>query len=458
MANHSKIQLMKQETIVAIATPPGRGGVGIIRLSGPLSLTIAEKLSSKPLSTLKPRQVLYTQFVDKKKNMLDDGVLLYFKAPHSFTGEEIIEFQCHGSPVVLDSLVSLYLTYGARLAYPGEFSQRAFLNEKMDLTQAEAVSDLINASSKTAARMAIKSLQGEFSKQINALNDQIIRLRVYVEASLDFSDEDIDFIAEGKIAEQLTVLMSTLNHIYEQAMQGVLLREGLSIVIAGAPNAGKSTLINRLAGRDVAIVTEIPGTTRDVMREHIVLDDLPLHIMDTAGLRDSDDRVEQEGIKRALEEIKQADCILWVSDVQNCTDDYVKQSTLMTPHVSAMTPVIHVMNKIDAVGKPAGEHENKIFLSAQSGEGIALLKIKIKKQLGYQPSEGLFSARRRHLAALDRAKKFLQQAEQQLISLHAVELLAEDFRQAHQALAEITGEFSSDDLLGEIFSTFCIGK
>src|SRR3990167_6946639 len=321
MDHYAKIQLMFEDTIVAIATPPGRGGVGIIRLSGSNALTITEKLSATTLKNrLKPRQAFYTHVLDiSTGEMIDDLIILYFKAPHSFTGEDVVELQCHGAPMVLDSLLNLSVSLGARIARPGEFSQRAFLNDKIDLAQAEAIADLINANSQTAARMATRSLQGEFSKKINVLNEKIINLRLYVEASIDFSDEEIDFIEKDNMLIRLTELRTSLEKIREQAVQLVMLREGLSIVIAGPPNAGKSTLINRLAGRDIAIVTDIPGTTRDVMREHILLDDLPVQIIDTAGLRDSHDPIEREGIKRALAEIKQADCILWVTDIQAST-------------------------------------------------------------------------------------------------------------------------------------------
>lgn len=451
---------LSEETIVAIATPPGRGGVGIIRLSGSHALSIAEHLSPRLLKRcLKPRQVIYTHLLDiSTGEMIDDGIIIYFKAPHSFTGEDVIELQCHGAPVVLDRLIAQCVLLGARIARPGEFSQRAFLNDKMDLTQAEAVADLINASSETAARMAIKSLQGEFSKKINDLNEKIINLRLYIEATIDFSEEEIDFIADGKIAHKLTELLLTLEKIREQAAQGVLLREGLSVVIAGPPNAGKSTLINRLAARDIAIVTDVPGTTRDVMREQIMLDDLPIQIIDTAGLRDSEDIVEREGIKRALAEVKQADCILWVTDIQHQTSQE-EMIAMISPQLRSTVPIICVINKIDVAGENQKmAQENQVYLSALTGEGMELLKKKIKKLVGYQPTEGLFLARRRHLQALDAANGLLINAQLQLNGMAAAELLAEDLRLAHNALSEITGEFTSDDLLGKIFSTFCIGK
>ncbi len=451
---------MSEETIVAIATPPGRGGVGIVRLSGPQALSIAYQQSSlsQQQNKLIPRHAVYAHLLDiKTQEMIDDGIILYFKGPHSFTGEDVVELQCHGSPVVLDRLIAQSVSLGARIARPGEFSQRAFLNDKMDLTQAEAVSDLINASSQTAARMAVKSLQGDFSKAINELNEQIIYLRLYIEATIDFSEEEIDFIAEGKIALKLTEILATLQKIREHAVQGVLLREGLSVVIAGPPNAGKSTLINRLAARDIAIVTDIPGTTRDVMREQIMLDDLPLQIIDTAGLRESEDIVEREGIKRAMEEVKHADCILWVTDVQHQSRQ--EETILMiSPDVLSSTPIIHVINKIDVVACQILAQDNQVYLSALTGEGMEILKEKIKNLVGYQPSEGLFLARRRHLQALDVANESLHHAKQHLSGRVAAELLAEDLRLAHHALSEITGEFTSDDLLGKIFSTFCIGK
>ena len=450
-------KIAQEETIVAIATPPGRGGVGIVRLSGPKSLQIAHKLAPKLPKELTPRQAFYAHWIDESGEAIDEGIVLYFKAPHSFTGEEVIELQCHGAPVVLDRLISQSILLGARIARPGEFSQRAFLNDKMDLAQAEAIADLINATSETAARMALKSLQGEFSKKINELNEKIIQLRLYVEATIDFSDEEIDFISEGKVALKLMDILTHLTKIREQAVQGVLLREGLSVVIAGPPNAGKSTLINQLAARDIAIVTNIPGTTRDVMREQILLDDLPVHIIDTAGLRESEDIVEREGIKRALAEISQADCILLVSDIQQpCQSE--DMLSMISSQLLSTVPIIHVVNKIDAVNQPASEEGDHIYLSARTGEGIPLLKQRIKKIVGYQPADGLFLARRRHLNALDEANVSVLNAQHQLETTGAAELLAEDLRVAHQALSEITGEFTSDDLLGKIFSTFCIGK
>lgn len=446
---------MSEDTIVAIATPPGRGGVGIIRLSGSNALAIALQLNKNKV--LEPRMATFCSFYNSNHQLVDQGIMIYFKAPNSFTGEHVVEIQGHGSPVVLDLLVKECVIFGARLARPGEFSERAFLNDKMDLAQAEAIADLINSSSQTAARMALRSLQGDFSAKINQLNKQLIYLRLYVEAAIDFPEEEIDFLNDGKVARLLQELIDDLNHLRAQANQGVLLREGLSLVIAGRPNAGKSTLINRLAGKDVAIVTEIAGTTRDVMREHILLDDIPLHIIDTAGLRDSDDLVEKEGIKRAWDELKRADCVLLVRDScdleeENELIDEIK--TILPEEI----PIITVFNKIDVSGALAQIKENSVYLSAKSGDGIDKLKDVIKKLAGFQPNEGHFLARRRHLNALDEAKTLLNTGQMQLTQHQAGELLAEDLRLAHNALGQITGEFSSDDLLGEIFSSFCIGK
>ncbi|KTC64805.1 GTPase (plasmid) [Legionella adelaidensis] len=446
---------MHDETIVAIATPPGRGGVGIVRVSGACSLKIAHEITR--LTTINPRVIHYCSYFNKEKTLIDKGLLLFFKAPHSFTGEDIIEFQAHGSPVVLDLLLQECINYGARLAKPGEFSERAFLNDKIDLTQAEAIADLINASSQTAARLAVNSLQGEFSQKIHHLNEKIIHLRLFVEAAIDFPEEEIDFLNDGKIANLLNEVIQELQHIITNASQGVMIREGLSIVIAGRPNAGKSTLINKLAGRDIAIVTDIAGTTRDVMREHILLDDIPLHIIDTAGLRESDDPVEIEGIKRAWQEVSKADCVLLVID----KIDKEKPEKLSKEIRNALpidVPIIHIFNKIDKLQEKPHTKENTIHLSAKSGEGIELLKEKIKEVVGYQPTEGHFLARRRHMQALEKACNLLLNGQKQLESHKAGELLAEDLRLAHQSLCEITGEFTSDDLLGVIFSSFCIGK
>jgi tRNA modification GTPase len=446
---------MSTDTIVAIATPPGRGGVGIIRLSGPKAYSIAHQLNGN--KTLQPRLASFCSFYKLDNELVDQGLMLYFKAPNSFTGEDVIEIQAHGSPVVLDILIKESVVLGARLARPGEFSERAFLNDKIDLTQAEAIADLIQASSQTAARMAFRTLQGDFSKKINQLNEELIYLRLYVEAAIDFPEEEIDFLNDGKVARLLQSILDNLEIVRSEANQGVILREGLSLVIAGRPNAGKSTLINCLAGKDVAIVTEVAGTTRDVMREHILLDEIPVHIIDTAGLRDSDDLVEKEGIKRAWQELKQADCVLLVVDV-NHPEEYQLVSDELRSALPKEIPIISVFNKIDTLGHSPHVNELTVYLSAKSGEGIDGLKKIIKQVVGYQPQEGHFLARRRHLNALDEAKKLLLIGQIQLGEHRAGELLAEDLRLAHQVLCEITGEFTSDDLLGKIFSSFCIGK
>ncbi|KTD17878.1 tRNA uridine-5-carboxymethylaminomethyl(34) synthesis GTPase MnmE [Legionella jordanis] len=446
---------MSSETIAAIATPPGRGGVGIVRLSGPLAYNIALQLNAH--KNLTPRVATFCTFQNQQNEVIDHGLALFFKAPHSFTGEDVVEFQVHGSPMVLDNLLAECLLLGARLARPGEFSERAFLNDKMDLTQAEAIADLIQASSQTAARLAIRSLQGDFSKKIHALNEEIINLRLFVEAAIDFPEEEIDFLSDGKVASQLAAILEQLLAIRSSASQGAILREGLTIVLAGRPNAGKSTLINALAGRDVAIVTDVAGTTRDVMRENILLDDIPLHVVDTAGLRESDDVVEREGIKRAWHEVSRADCVIMVMDLNDA-----KASFDLNEEIRKALPegvaIIPVYNKIDSLNQPAKMEGQAVYLSAKSGEGLKLLKERIKQVVGYQPNEGQFLARRRHLQALDTAKDLLLAGQRQLQEQRAGELLAEDLRLAHQALCEITGEFSSDDLLGRIFSSFCIGK
>lgn len=445
---------MSNATIVAIATPPGRGGVAIVRVSGNLALFIANTLSKT--SVLTPRVAHYCSFYDNNE-LVDQGILLYFKAPNSFTGEDVVEFQVHGSPIVLDRLVQLSVNHGARMAKPGEFSERAFLNDKMDLVQAEAIADLIHAHSLTAARMAVRSLQGDFSKKINQLNHSIIQLRLFVEATIDFPEEEIDFINDGKIIAKLNEILLILNAIYSEANQGAIIREGLSVVIAGRPNAGKSTLINSLAGRDVAIVTDIPGTTRDVMRENILLDDIPLHLIDTAGLHETDNIIEQEGIKRAWAELNRADCVLLVIDSTHPEDSVTIDETIKSA-LPPGVPIIRIFNKIDKTGVlPKGE-EDSIYLSAKQGNGLSLLKDKLKEIAGYQPTEGLFLARRRHLSALNLACNYLKTGLHQLTEHRALELLADDLRLAHMTLSEITGEFTSDDLLGEIFSSFCIGK
>ncbi|VAW61484.1 tRNA-5-carboxymethylaminomethyl-2-thiouridine(34)synthesis protein MnmE [hydrothermal vent metagenome] len=446
----------KADTISAIATAPGRGGVGIVRVSGPESRKIAEKILNKfPLD----RKADYLNFSDANGQTIDSGIALFFQKPRSFTGEDVLELQAHGGPVVLDMLLKRTLELGARPARAGEFTEQAFLNDKIDLAQAEAVSDLIEAESTEAARAALRSLQGEFSHKIHELVDKLIELRLYVEASLDFPEEEIDFLNDGKVEAKLKTIEIALQRVFQSAQQGSLLREGMTLVIAGRPNAGKSSLLNQLAGKESAIVTDIPGTTRDVLREHIQLDGLPLHIIDTAGLRESNDPVEQEGIRRAWKEIEQADRILLLVDDTQRSDDHLAIEAQLPSNIG----VTRIFNKIDVSGRSAEiietAEEVDIALSARTGEGLSILKSHLKHCMGYEQSnEGRFMARRRHIKALQNAEANLQNARYNLVELKAGELLAEELRMAQCQLSEITGEFTSDDLLGRIFSSFCIGK
>jgi tRNA modification GTPase len=443
------------DTIVALATPPGRGGVAIVRVSGSRVKQIAEKM----LGEIPPaRFAKHLSFRDEKNQALDAGLAIYFSAPHSFTGEDVLELQGHGGSAVVDLLIREVVKNGARLARPGEFSERAFLNDKMDLAQAEAIADLIDASSEQAARSALRSLQGEFSEQVSLLVEALIHLRMYVEAAIDFAEEEIDFLGDSQITDGLTNALNALEKIQIKAAQGSLLRDGVTAVIAGQPNVGKSSLLNCLSGKDTAIVTNIPGTTRDLLREHINLDGMPIHFIDTAGLRESADVVEQEGIRRAHKEIANADFLLLMMDASESVVD-----PLEFMDVPERAAIIFVRNKIDLKNEePTLEIINGktiISLSAKNNLGIDLLKNHIKSQVGFAANmEGCFSARRRHLDALQRAKQFLLNGQQQLRDNRAGELLAEDLRQAQQALSEITGAFSSDDLLGRIFSNFCVGK
>ena len=447
---------MNEDTIVAIATPPGFGGVGILRISGHQALPIAKKITQK--KAFQSRYAHFSGFYDKNSELIDEGLILYFPNPHSFTGEDVVELQTHGSPIVLDKLLSLACSYGATLARPGQFSERAFLNDKLDLTQAEAIADLIHASSEHAAKMAVRSLQGDFSKRVNALSEQITYLRLYVEAAIDFPEEEIDFLADGKVQKLLHELQNQLNALLLSTTQGAIIREGLSVVIAGKPNAGKSTLMNALSGEDVAIVTDVAGTTRDVMKTMVVLDDVPMLLIDTAGLHESDDPVEQEGIRRALDEVSRADCVLLLIDSHQQIDTDEKLDSEIKNLLPNGVPVLKVYNKVDQLPDAQLKNQDDIYISAKSGQGVDLLIKRIAKSVGYQPSEGRFIARRRHLDALNQAKSLLDTGAEQLHQHQAGELLAEDLRQAHLSLCEITGEFTSDDLLGEIFSSFCIGK
>ncbi|WP_314722017.1 tRNA uridine-5-carboxymethylaminomethyl(34) synthesis GTPase MnmE [Haemophilus pittmaniae] len=451
-----------KETIVAQATAPGRGGIGILRVSGPLASQVAEAVLGK---CPKPRMADYLPFKDSDGTVLDQGIAVYFKGPHSFTGEDVLELQGHGGQVVLDLLLKRILSVdGIRLARPGEFSEQAFLNDKLDLAQAEAIADLIDATSEQAARSALKSLQGEFSNKINALVDSVIYLRTYVEAAIDFPDEEIDFLADGKIEANLRGIIEQLDGVRREAKQGSILREGMKVVIAGRPNAGKSSLLNALAGRDAAIVTDIAGTTRDVLREHIHLDGMPLHIIDTAGLREATDEVERIGISRAWHEIEQADRIILMldsSDPDSQDSESLRREFLAK--LPSAIPLTVVRNKIDLSGESVGLTEADgvavIRLSAQTLQGVDLLREHLKQAMGFQTGmEGGFLARRRHLEALQKAAEHLQIGLLQLTEFHAGELLAEELRLVQSALSEITGQFTADDLLGNIFSSFCIGK
>lgn len=452
---------MSRDTIVAQATPIGRGGVGILRVSGPLAQQVAEQVLGK---TLTPRMANYLPFKDSDGSVLDQGIALYFKAPNSFTGEDVLELQGHGGQIVMDLLLKRILQIdGIRLARPGEFSEQAFLNDKLDLAQAEAIADLIEASSEQAARSALKSLQGEFSNKINELVDSVIYLRTYVEAAIDFPDEEIDFLADGKIETHLREIIAKLAKVKNEAKQGAILREGMKVVIAGRPNAGKSSLLNTLAGREAAIVTDIAGTTRDVLREHIHIDGMPLHIIDTAGLRDATDEVEKIGIRRAWDEIEQADRILLILDsTENQVELDLVRSEFMAklpPHI----PLTIVRNKADLSGEAEVLDEQNgltvISLSAKTQKGVDLLRQHLKQSMGYQVcTEGGFLARRRHLEALEQADIHLQAGLIQLTEFYAGELVAEELRIVQHHLSEITGQFTSDDLLGNIFNSFCIGK
>lgn len=451
-----------KDTIVAQATPIGRGGVGILRVSGPLASKVAEAVLGK---TLTPRMANYLPFKDSNGETLDQGIALFFKAPNSFTGEDVLELQGHGGQVILDILLKRILEVeGVRIARAGEFSEQAFLNDKLDLAQAEAIADLIDATSEQAARSALKSLQGEFSNKINQLVDSVIYLRTYVEAAIDFPDEEIDFLADGKIEGHLNDIIQQLNGVRQEAKQGAILREGMKVVIAGRPNAGKSSLLNALAGREAAIVTDIAGTTRDVLREHIHIDGMPLHIIDTAGLREASDEVERIGIARAWEEIAQADQVLLMIDsTEQKVDDFKAEWAEFLAKLPPNMPVTVIRNKVDLSGELEGleqlENFTLIRLSAQTKVGVDLLREHLKKSMGYQSStEGGFLARRRHLQALEEAAEHLARGHVQLTQFFAGELLAEELRMVQDALSEITGQFTSDDLLGNIFSSFCIGK
>jgi len=449
------------DTIAAIATADGRAGIGILRLSGPAALGIAERLAGR---RLRPRHAHHCHIRDRTGEILDDAIVIAFPAPRSFTGEDVVEIQGHGSPIVLQQILRTAVDEGARLARPGEFSERAYLNDRIDLAQAEAIADLIAAGTEAAARGAMRSLQGEFSRQIHDLMEVVTTLRVYVEAAMDFPDEDVDFLADGDIEERISALRDDLEAVRRAAGQGVLLSSGITLVLAGAPNAGKSSLMNALARRDTAIVTEIPGTTRDVLRERIDLDGLPVQLTDTAGLRESTDPVEAEGVRRARAEIDRADCLLFLVDA-TASESWPLTRDQVAARVGASLPasVILVRTKIDLLASATpvtGPPElPAVAISALTGLGLDELKQLIRRQVGFAAdAQSTFTARARHLHALDQTADGLTAALHTLRATGAGDLVAEDLRLVHDHLGEIVGAMSSDALLGRIFASFCIGK
>ena len=438
----------KTDTIVAIATPPGRGGIGVIRLSGPSAWAIAAHLAGKEPSE---RSVKYAYFKNAEGVTLDTGLTVGFKTPHSFTGEDVVEIQGHGGPVVQDVLLKELVRLGARQARAGEFSERAFLNNKIDLTQAEAIADLINSATEQAALGALRSLKGEFSKRVNELLEQMVYLRAYVEAAIDFPEEEIDFLADTVVQAKLDVLEQSVGDCLRQAKQGAILTTGMKLVLAGKPNAGKSSLLNSLAGEETAIVTSIAGTTRDIVSQTIDIDGLPVHILDTAGLREASDEVERIGVERARQAIEEADHVLFLHDIN---DD---EEPLITEYPDKTT-LVYTQRDL-ATGKNNSVVQNDLLVSIKTEYGLEKLKEHIKMIAGYQSgSETVFTARRRHISELERAQTAVKRGRQQLEENQAGELLADELQQAQNAINEITGEFTSDDLLGKIFGSFCIGK
>ena len=443
-----------EDTIAAIASAPGAAGVGIVRVSGPRVIAIAHALLGRAPT---PRHAHFAAFRDASGQLIDRGLLLHFPAPASYTGEHVLELQGHGSSVLLDTLLRRVCELGARLARPGEFTERAFLNGKLDLAQAEAVADLIAARSQAGARAALQSMEGVFSRKVDALLQALIALRVHIEAAIDFPEEEIDFLADPAIAQQLTKLQAELDELLREAQRGVRLNDGLRVAIVGRPNAGKSSLLNALAGSDRAIVTDIAGTTRDVLRESISLGGITLELADTAGLRDTHDPVEREGVRRAHDERARADVVLLVTDAQHAKDDLTWMHDL-PPYVERIVAV----NKIDLDAIDAHVEQRAdtrwLWLSVKTGDGLDALRERLKQLAGAGSGEGAFSARRRHMLALEEVAEHLQRTATVLTDTRAGELAAEELRQAQQALGEITGTYSSDDLLGAIFSSFCIGK
>lgn len=441
---------MNADTIVAPATPPGAGGVGIVRVSGGAVESIARAaLGSLP----EPRTATYRSFRNKAGHKLDAGLALYFPAPASFTGESVLELHGHGGPVVISLLVDAIVEMGARHAEPGEFSKRAFLNDKLDLVQAEAIADLIGSGTAQAARAALRSLSGTFSRAVDALAEQLVRLRMHVESAIDFPEEEIDFLSDDALHQRIEECAAAFETLLAEAKQGRVLRDGFQVVIVGKPNAGKSSLLNLLSGQEAAIVTEVAGTTRDILREQIDIDGLAVELVDTAGLRNDPDRIEAEGIRRAREALASADAVLWIQDA---TDR--EQQSPREPLPDGV-PVTVVHNKVDASGDPAGLVNGEVYLSAKTGEGVDALRRCVRQLAGYEnQGQGAFTARRRHIKALQRAAEHFATGRKALDEARAGELLAEELRLAQQALGEITGAFTADDLLGKIFSEFCIGK
>jgi tRNA modification GTPase len=442
------------DTIAAIATAPGRAGIGVVRVAGPAVCNIAGAILGRALQA---RAATLCDFVDAQSAILDRGIAIFYPAPHSYTGDDVLELQGHGGVAVLQLVLRRCLDLGARPARPGEFTQRAFLNDKLDLAQAESVADLIDASSEAAARGAMRSLAGEFSRRIGQLDGALIELRSLIEATLDFPEEEIDFVERTGVVEKLTRLRERVTTLLALGEQGRILRDGAKVVLIGQPNVGKSSLLNRLAEEEVAIVTEIPGTTRDALRHELAIDGVPVHVIDTAGLRDSTDVVEKIGIERAWREARQADLALLIVEATTGITDAALKILFELPDKQKK---IIVFNKIDLLGCPSAEVQCRngiaVWLSARTGEGVDLLRIALLRSIGWQPTEeGTFSARERHLQALREAEASLNRAANESSSL---ELMAEELRLAQQALADITGKFSADDLLGEIFSRFCIGK
>lgn len=438
------------DTIAAIATAPGRGAIGVVRVSGPATRAIAQGILGRIPA---PRHATLADFLDAQGEVLDQGIALFFPAPHSFTGEDVLELQGHGGPAVLQLVLTRCLALGARLAEPGEFTRRAYLNDKLDLAQAESVADLIEAATAQAARSALRSLRGEFSREVRALRDALIDLRMLVEATLDFPEEELEFLEAAHAREKLSALRQQLDAVFARARQGSLLREGLHVVLIGRPNVGKSSLLNRLAGEEVALVTPIAGTTRDTVRELIQLDGIPVHIIDTAGLRETTDEVERLGIARTWAAVEKANIALLVTEAG--TGPAAEDEAILA-RLPAGLPVLRVVNKIDLLGEAPRLAEETVYLSAKTGAGIELLRRRLLAVAGWQETgEGVFMARARHLEALTRARAHLEAADTHWQEL---ELMAEELKLAHNALATLTGEFTPDDLLGEIFARFCIGK